>query len=163
MSATQKAASLAQRRGVRQFVKFGIVGVSSTVINFLVLNVMLALTDHSGMSPDTRRYVSATVAFLVSVVNGYVWNKRWTFREAQAKAVHTQFTQFLLVNLVGLFLDLLIIRVLAVPLEHRLLTSYPALSADKAFKLATNIAQLVATAVIVFWNFFANRFWTFKH
>lgn len=163
MSAPQKVASLAQRRGVRQFVKFGIVGASSTVINFLVLNVMLALTDHSGMSPDARRYISATVAFLVSVVNGYVWNKRWTFREAQAKAVHAQFTQFLLVNLVGLLLDLLIIRVLSVPLEHRLLISYPALSADKAFKLATNIAQLVATAVIVFWNFFANRFWTFKH
>ncbi|MDQ2686327.1 MAG: GtrA family protein [Armatimonadota bacterium] len=155
MSAPQKVASLAQRRGVRQFVKFGIVGTSSTIINFLVLNVMLNLTNH--------RFISAAVAFLVSVVNGYVWNKRWTFREAQAKAVHTQFTQFLLVNLVGLCLDLLIIWLLSPPVEHHLLVSYPGFSADKAFKLATNIAQLVATAVIVFWNFFANRFWTFKH
>ena len=93
MSAPQKAVQLTQRRGVRQFVKFGIVGASSTVINFIVLNVMLNLTHH--------RFASATAAFLVSVVNGYVWNKRWTFKEAQAKAVHTQFAQFLLVNLVG--------------------------------------------------------------
>jgi len=142
-----KAALLAQRRGVRQFVKFGIVGASSTIINFVVLNVML-IALHQG------KYGSATVAFLVSVVNGYVWNKRWTFREAQEKAAHTQFTQFLLVNLVGLGLDLLFIKLISVPLERDFHLS---------LVKATNIAQLVATGVVVFWNFFANRLWTFKH
>jgi putative flippase GtrA len=151
----QKATMLTQHRGVRQFVKFGIVGVSSTVINFAVLNLMLAMTHH--------RYFSATVAFLVSVVNGYIWNKKWTFKEAQAKAVHTQFIQFLLVNLIGLGLDLLIIGLLSGPCETLLHHSYPHLSTDSVFKIATNLAQLVATAVIVFWNFFANRLWTFKH
>ena len=150
-----KAAQLTQRRGVRQFVKFGIVGVSSTVINFAVLNVMLNLTHH--------RFLSAAAAFLVSVINGYIWNKRWTFKGAQEKAVHTQFAQFLLVNLVGLALDLLIIWLLSPPVEQHLLASYPSMTQDKAFKLATNVAQLVATGVIVFWNFFANRLWTFKH
>ena len=29
--------------------------------------------------------------------------------------------------------------------------------------LLFNGALLAATAVVVFWNFFANRFWTFKH
>ena len=148
--------SLAQRRGVRQFVKFGIVGTSSTAVNFAVLNLCLILLHQN-------RYVAATIAFLVSVVNGYFWNKRWTFREAQAKAVHTQFTQFLLVNLVGLGLDLLFIRLISVPLEHQLLLARPLMHPEKAMHLATNGAQLVATAAIVFWNFFANRFWTFKH
>lgn len=155
VSPKAKAVQLTQRRGVRQFVKFGIVGTSSTIISFVVLNIMLNLTHH--------RYISAAVAFLISVVNGYVWNKRWTFKEAQAKAVHTQFAQFLLVNLVGLGLDLLIIRLLCVPLEGRLHAAYPTLTPDQVFKLATNLAQVVATGVIVFWNFFANRFWTFKH
>ena len=146
-SPSSKAARLAQRRGVRQFVKFGLVGATSTIINFVVLNVMLIVL-HQG------KYASATVAFLVSVVNGYVWNKRWTFREAQEKAAHTQFTQFLLVNLVGLGLDLLFIKLISVPLERDFHLS---------LVKATNIAQLFATAVVVFWNFFANRLWTFKH
>ena len=158
-----KAVQLTRRRGVRQFVKFGIVGASSAVINFLVLNVVLNVTGHTSLSPDVRRYVSASVGFLISVVNGFIWNKRWTFREAQAKAVHTQFAQFLLVNLVGWGLDLLIIALLSGPVERHLLLSHPGLGPDKAFKLATNLAQLVATGVIVFWNFFANRHWTFKH
>ncbi len=139
--------ALHQRRGVRQLVKFALVGTTSTAINFAVLNLML-IALHQG------RYPSVTVAFLVSVVNGYVWNKRWTFREAQAKAVHTQFSQFLLVNAVGFGLDLLIIRLISGPLETNLHLS---------MVIATNIAQLVATAVVVVWNFTANRLWTFKH
>ena len=100
---------------------------------------------------------------MVSVGNGYFWNKRWTFREAQAKAVHTQFTQFVLVNLVGLVLTWLIMLLIATPLDHSLLHLRPGMNHDKAYKLATNIAQLVAIPFVVFWNFFANRHWTFKH
>lgn len=142
---TQKL-PLAQRPGLRQLIKFGIVGLSSTAVNFTVLNLMLALHQN--------RYAAVTVAFLVSVVNGYIWNKRWTFKAAPAKAAHTQFTQFLLVNGVSWGLDLLFVRLISVPLEHDLHVS---------MVKATNIAQLVATGVLVFWNFFANRFWTFKH
>ena len=159
MIAPEKATplkSLAQRRGVRQLIKFGVVGASSTLVNFAVLNFMLIVLHQN-------RYVAVTVAFLVSVVNGYVWNKRWTFRDVQAKAVHTQFTQFLLVNLVGLGLDLLFIRLISVPLEQELHVLRPLMDPTKAMHLATNGAQLVATAAIVFWNFFANRLWTFKH
>ena len=144
---TAPLARLAQRPGVRQLVKFGIVGLSSTAVNFAVLNLMLIVFHQN-------RYSAVTVAFLISVVNGYIWNKRWTFKAAQAKAVHTQFTQFLLVNTVGLGLDLLIIKLISVPLEHDFHLS---------MVKATNLAQLVATGVAVFWNFFANRFWTFKH
>ena len=138
---------IARRRGVRQLVKFGLVGLSSTLVNFAVLNLMLIVLHQN-------RYVAVTVAFLVSVVNGYIWNKRWTFRDVQAKAVHTQFTQFLLVNLVSWGLDLLFVRLISVPLETELHVS---------MVKATNLAQLVATGVLVFWNFFANRLWTFKH
>ncbi len=140
-------AALHQRRGVRQLVKFALVGATSTAINFAVLNLMLIVL-HQG------KYASVVAAFLVSVVNGYIWNKRWTFREAQAKAVHTQFVQFLLVNLVGLGLNLLIIRLISGPLETDFRLS---------MVIATNVAELFATAVVVMWNFTANRLWTFKH
>lgn len=144
---TAPLARLAQRPGVRQLVKFGIVGISSTAVNFAVLNLMLIVFHQN-------RYSAVTVAFLISVVNGYIWNKLWTFKAAQAKPVHTQFVQFLLVNTVGLGLDLLIIKLISVPLEHDF---------NLNMVKATNLAQLVATGVAVFWNFFANRFWTFKH
>ena len=144
-----------QQPGVRQFVKFGIVGLSSTIINLGVLYLMLRLLHG-------HRYISTSVAFVVSVGNGYYWNKRWTFKQAQEKAIHKQFTQFVLVNLVGLGLDWLVMFLISTPLEHELHSLYAAWPADKIERVAVLGAQLVATGVIVFWNFFANRFWTFK-
>lgn len=146
---------LAQHSGLRQFVKFGLVGTSSTLINLGVLYLMLRLLGG-------HRYISATVAFLVSVVNGYYWNRRWTFKDAPTKSVGTQFTQFVLVNLISLALDLLIIRLASVPLEAELRHLQTAWPPDKIERVAVLAAQLIATAVIVFWNYFANRFWTFK-
>ena len=145
--APEKSTPLTQKQGFRQLIKFAIVGVGSTAVNFAVLNLMLIVLHQN-------KYVAVTVAFLVSVTNGYVWNKRWTFKAAQAKAVHTQFVQFLLVNTVSWGLDLLFVRLISVPLETDFHVS---------MVKATNLAQLVATGVLVFWNFFANRFWTFKH
>ena len=152
MVVPEKSTPLTQKPGFRQLIKFAIVGISSTAVNFAVLNLMLIVLH-------LTKYPAVTVAFLVSVVNGYIWNKRWTFKAAQAKAVHTQFTQFLLVNTVGLGLDLLIIKLISVPLERYL--HFP--DQHLTMVVATNLAQLVATGVAVFWNFFANRFWTFKH
>lgn len=140
-------AALHQRRGFRQLIKFGIVGLSSTAISFLIFNVMLS-TWHQ------NRYASETWAFCISVVNGYVWNKRWTFKDTPVRAVHTQFVQFVLVNVVGLLIDLLIMRLISVPLEHQY---------DVSAKVASNIAKIVAVGIVFFWNFFANRLWTFKH
>ena len=154
-----RAAQLVQQRGVRQLVKFGIVGASSTIINLVVLYVMLRLVH--GHWYD--RYIDTTVAFLVSVVNGYYWNRRWTFRSAPARAVHTQFTQFVLINLVGLGLDWLFILLISSPLERELRLIESGWPPDKIERVAVLAAQLIATAVIVFWNFFANRHWTFKH
>jgi putative flippase GtrA len=155
MIAPQKTA-LTQKRGFRQLIKFAIVGASSTVINLAVLYLMLRLLHG-------HRYISTSVAFLVSVVNGYHWNRTWTFKAALVKAVHTQFAQFALVNLVGYALDLLVIYLASVPLEHQLHLVEASWSPAKIERVAVLAAQLIATAVIVFWNFFANRLWTFKH
>ncbi len=41
-------------------------------------------------------------------------------KKPRPKLLHTQFTQFVLVNLVGLALDWLVIYLISVPLEHRI-------------------------------------------
>lgn len=154
--APKESVRLTQRRGVRQLVKFAIVGASSTLITFVVLYLMLRLLHG-------HRYISTSVAFVISVVNGYYWNRRWTFKAALTRAVHTQFAQFFLINLVGLALDWLVIYLISSPLEHDIHQFQPAWPADKVERVAVLAAQLVATGAIVFWNFFANRHWTFKH
>src|SRR5487761_584377 len=58
---------------VVQFVKFGIVGVSNTLIFFLVYTLLLKVFG--------VWYVAASgIGFAVGAINGFLWNRRWTFR-----------------------------------------------------------------------------------
>src|ERR1700690_585125 len=56
-----------------QFVKFGIVGVSNTLLTFAVYTLLL-----KGFG---LWYLAASaIGFVVGAVNGFLWNRRWTFR-----------------------------------------------------------------------------------
>src|ERR1700684_3956891 len=59
---------------VAQFVKFGIVGVSNTLLAFAVYTVLLKVFG--------VWYIAASgIGFAVGAVNGFLLNRRWTFRE----------------------------------------------------------------------------------
>ena len=59
---------------VAQFVKFGIVGVSNTLLSFAVYTLLL-----KGFGVW---YVAASgIGFSVGAVNGFLLNRRWTFKE----------------------------------------------------------------------------------
>jgi putative flippase GtrA len=56
-----------------QFVKFGLVGVSNTLITLLVYTLLLKVLG--------LWYVAASaIGFAVGAVNGFLWNRAWTFR-----------------------------------------------------------------------------------
>lgn len=166
----QKAALLTQRRGVRQFVKFGIVGATSTVINFLCVNILYR-TFGVSLVP------ALTIAFLVSAMNGFFWNRQWTFKEARGKPAHTQSFQFLVVNIIGWLLNTSIVVLLIAHFMsggqglfgnwrqvHQIILAIVLGEGKNQYSFwLLNGSLAVATAVVVFWNFFANRLWTFKH
>ena len=155
-----------RRKGVRQFVKFCIVGSTSFLVNFVIFNVCLQ-KFHLLLVP------ALTIAFLVSVLNGFFWNRRWTFKEARHVSAADQGIKFLLVNIVGWFLNtgitVSLVAIYQIVFQHSTIDFgeifLNILYGHKAQYgvLVANGALLGATAVVVFWNFFANRHWTFKH
>lgn len=60
-----------------QFIKFGLVGVSNTVINYIVYVIFIALGAHYA--------VANTFGFLISVLNAYFWGSRFVFKEDETK------------------------------------------------------------------------------
>jgi putative flippase GtrA len=153
----------------RQFVKFCIVGLSSTVINFGFFNLLYhKLFDHE-LVP------SLTIAFFLSVLNGFFWNRKWTFREARGHSPATQSLRFFAVNVVGWLLNTAIVVLVIAhyqsgaghgyfPHFWQVMTVVLTGEGKKEFNaMLLNSALAVATCVVVFWNFFANRLWTFKH
>ena len=139
---------LIQKPGIRQFIKFCIVGATSFTIDFGVSYLL----HYYAKFPV---YTAKTLSFCVAVTNGFFWNQRWTFRAVGHRKHHEQYAMFLGVNVVGLLLNGGIFMCVI-----KLTTGEwsPHEAPKKWFLLAT----LAATAVVVFWNFFANKHWTFK-
>ncbi|MBM2820660.1 MAG: hypothetical protein HW405_420 [Candidatus Berkelbacteria bacterium] len=128
---------LHQRRGVRQFVKFALVGVSSTAIDW---GIYLILTRFIGVY-----YLMAKVlSFAISMINSYIWNRRWTFKSNDPAKLR-EFIKFLTIALVGVVLNTFIMYMI-VDLVH----------------LGDLYGLVFASAIVMFWNFLANKFYTFK-
>jgi putative flippase GtrA len=56
---------------LRQFARFLVVGLGNTVVSFVAYRLLLAAGTPYG--------AAAFLAFAVGAVNGYVFNRRWTF------------------------------------------------------------------------------------
>lgn len=128
-----------------RFVKFAVVGMLGAAVDFGVLN-LLVLGFY--WPKEYANLVSVTCA----IISNFIWNRLWTFPESRDRALHTQFGQFALVNLVGLGIN-----------QFVFLTS-DSLIFDSMFPhpLDFNVAKATAIIVVLFWNFFANRRWTYR-
>ena len=126
-----------------RFVRFLAVGALGTLLDFGLLTI-LKMTG-------TPTLVANSLGFLAGLTSNYLWNSRWTFA-GQTRAGWKQFLQFACVSLVGLMLNNAIVLALEGPLGG--------LTGDPAHGYLP--AKVLATGMVVFWNYFANRFWTFK-
>lgn len=119
-----------------QFVKFGIVGVSNTVITFAVYTLLLKAFG--------VWYIAASaIGFLVGATNGFLWNRRWTFREHVGDALTP--VRWFVVQGCGLVLNLGLVYLFV-----------DGVGLDKL------LGQACATVVVTVLTFFANRAWTFR-
>lgn len=142
------------RTEVERFVKFMVVGVIGAVVDFGSYNLMIELL---GLPPE----VAGTISFVLAICSNFVWNRFWTYPDSRSKPIAQQFVQFFVVNALGIIIRLPIIALTKGPfgqLAERLL----ALEPETAKTLGNNVALAVAVIIVMFWNFFINRFWTYS-
>ena len=133
--------AIAQRRGVRQFVKFGIVGASGFIVNLIAFTLLQRVVPNHDQALQYN--VIYSIAFLAGGVSNYYLNRIWTFRST-GHAVR-EGAQFMSVSLIALVVGLLVSAVVGPYFGHGHRTWF------------------IATVAGIFVNFFLNKFWTFKH
>jgi putative flippase GtrA len=144
-----------------RFLKFSVVGTLGAAIDFGTLNLLILVFGFS-------KVLANTCSFTVAVLSNFVWNRLWTFPEARNRPIAPQLVQFFLVNIGGLLLNQAIFLSLDAWVlgEAGLLATPMAALALKVgldhFELAYNLSKAVATIIVLFWNFGANRLWTFR-
>ena len=65
--------------GFLQFVKFGLIGVSNTVVSYLIYALSLLLFSCAGWTFRWDYVVANMIAFALSVLWSYYWNSRLVF------------------------------------------------------------------------------------
>lgn len=137
---------LAQRPAeLVRFLKFAVVGVIGMCVDLTILNV---LHKYVGLS----LLASNTVSFSAAVLSNFTWNRLWTFPESRARGILQQLGQFALVNVVGLGINNLVLLGVFALIKGVIVDPYN-----------YNLAKITAIGIVLFWNYFANRLWTYKN
>ncbi|HVZ11262.1 MAG TPA: GtrA family protein [Candidatus Paceibacterota bacterium] len=85
-----------------QFGKFAAIGFTNAAVDFGVLNLLISLTGTS--SGATYTLFKAT-SFLCAIIPSYVWNKYWAFNSANSRGGGFEFTKFISVGLISIFVN----------------------------------------------------------
>ena len=122
-----------------RFLRFGVVGLSGVFVDMILLYL---LSDPSTLHLGLTR--SKIIASEIAVINNFLWNDFWTFRDIsiQQKGWQKRAKRFLKFNFICLFgmgLNLLILNLIY---NHLYKNQY--------------LANLVAIAIVTIWNFWFN-------
>lgn len=123
---------------LKQFVKFNVVGILNTAIDLIVFafcNSVVGLGDA----------FAKTISYSCGVLNSYIWNSRWTFKQEQ-KRTKKEFLLFVLVNLVSYSASLAMLY-----------------ACREWFGIENGtVRNLIATPAAVLINFIGNKLFVFR-
>ncbi len=119
-----------------EFLRFGLVGVINTLIDFVVFVLLYRLTDIDPL-------LCNGIAFLVAVTNSYLLNHSWTFRGSGSTLSFRAYIRFVMFNAGGLLIGSLAILLLGefMPLEF---------------------AKLIAAGLTLIWNYTCSKMFIFN-
>ncbi len=136
-----------------RFLKFAAVGTIGAVIDFGVMNFM----SHAF---DMKLVYAGTISFICAVISNFVLNRYWTYPDSRSRHILHQLGMFFVVNAAGIA-----IRVPILHFVEPVMISYfdkAAVQFLSAEFLAKNFTLALAVGIVMLWNFFINRYWTYN-
>lgn len=137
-----------------RFLKFAVVGFIGFFVDAGIFNLCRSVFD---IRPE---YASA-ISFMVAVISNFLFNRYWTYPDSRSKPLSTQLGQFFLVNLIGLAIRTGVLLIIIDPL-YRLFENLSANIDINPIVLGDNSALIIVVGIVLFWNFFINRYWTYN-
>ena len=121
---------------IKQFIKFGIVGVSNTLISLLIYYVLIYF--------KINYIVANTIGFIVSVLNAYYWNNRYVFEKNNEGNLRPMIKTFVSYGTTFVLSTMLLV----------VMVDY--------LNISNIIAPILNLIITIPLNFLLNKFWAFK-
>ena len=147
---------------LKKFVKFGLVGVLNTFVDFAVFYVMDCWIIQNGptltfwgLSIVTGPYLSNAISYLTANIHSFLWNRLWTFQKkgriSRGEVLRYIVTSagYLLISTIGLTIFIHVF-------------SLPTLSSIIQKEWINPLAKLPTFCITIFYNYLMNKFWVFQ-
>ena len=137
-----------------RFIRFISVGAIGAVVDFWIINLFSKLFN-------MPLILAGTISFICAIISNFILNRFWTYPDSRSRSITRQFIIFFIVNVAGLAIRLPILHFLEPPmlkLSDQLVLFIPVTSEF----LGKNLTLAVAVSVVMLWNFFINRYWTYN-
>lgn len=147
------ASLLKDRDEQRRFIKFAVVGASGSVVDFGVFNLLASVLG-------VNSTISQAVSFSLAVLNNFIWNRLWTYPETRKSSLVKPLIQFGVVNVIGLGIRTLLFTIIEPPMISMAERAFP--GSGYTIAIGHNVTLAILILIVMLWNYFANRYWTFK-
>lgn len=125
------------RPAVKQFMKFGIVGVINTILDYALYTLFVTIFD-------VHYLIANVLSFSIAVTNSFLLNRKWTFRQSGTNWRH-EALKYAMVYASGLGIGEAMLYVFVGRMHlHEL------------------VGKAMIVAIVLFWNYVGIRFWAFR-
>ena len=131
-----KYAKVSKNNDLIKLIRFSIVGVGNTLVNWGIFFILNAF--------GVYYIISNIIAYTIATINSYIWNSLWVFKYGQGLNINTS-VKFFILNLVGLTANTTIMYILV-----------------DILNLNKFMALVLASVVVVIMNYTINKLWVFK-
>jgi putative flippase GtrA len=146
---------ITKKKEFERFSKFAVVGVIGAVIDFGLFNLLTHMTKITDRN-------ASIASFIAAIISNFLWNRFWTYPDSREKKIGRQLFQFIIVSVIGLGIRAFLFN----PVNNGMLSVMENFTPEKFFVtpafLGKNFTLAFLVILVMFWNFFANRFWTYN-
>jgi putative flippase GtrA len=132
-----------------------VVGVSGTVVDFSIFNLL-------SVAAGFPVIISSIGSFLIAVINNFIWNRVWTYPESKELELSGQLVKFSIVSVLGLLIRTPLFAIIEKPVISATNNILGGNLTIKPEIIGHNFALAIVIIVVLFWNYFINRKWTYK-
>ncbi len=129
---------LLSKSKITEFIRYCIVGAIGTLVNLSILYFFTEVLSFYYL-------ISAIIAFFFSVINNYVLNKVWTFKEKIQELIVRKYFKFITLSLISMTVNVSILFFLV-----------------EFFNIWYIFAEMIAILGAFLINFLGNKLWTFR-
>ena len=154
------------RKEFKRFAKFLVVGSTGFIVDFGMFNLLLKALNFPPI-------LAQAISFTLAAINNFLWNRYWTYPDSRSKPILRQFGMFFVLSVIGLLIRTPIFALFSGPMVALVETMQYGVFAGlinfatgtlhiSIEQLGYNLALAIAVLVVLFWNFFSNRFITYS-